>query len=254
MHRRMSSRISTPTSQAATQLAQQIADSLGVELEVVDMAFDSIIPAKSSPVRSTSALLHSQDPRRAEEIDFSNLYETSAQLLIVKTGVQTSIPAKEALAGQKIRARRGHHPVPADPSPHFPTVSSLGLKSIRRWRWRPRTATLQASLSTRRSARLGRNQRRQARSLNFQFTAEEASFGKAAVIAKEQRGLCCRCPTRSSTRSSPTAAIRQPTTGQSRFAAESPDCRQKLRLTNPNHYRILTVAFLQGFAAGAAKH
>ena len=67
-------------------LAQQIADSLGVELEVVDMAFDGIIPAVKSGQVDIGIAAFTKTPERAEEIDFTNLYETSAQLLIVKTG------------------------------------------------------------------------------------------------------------------------------------------------------------------------
>ena len=95
-------------------LAQQIADSLGVELEVVDMAFDGIIPAVKSGQVDIGIAAFTKTPERAEEIDFSNLYETSAQLLIVKTGDADKYSTKEALAGQKVGAE-GHHPVPADP-------------------------------------------------------------------------------------------------------------------------------------------
>ena len=64
-------------------LAQQIADAIGVELEVVDMAFDGIIPAVKSGQVDIGIAAFTKTPERAEEIDFSNLYETSAQLLIV---------------------------------------------------------------------------------------------------------------------------------------------------------------------------
>ncbi|MCI6759776.1 MAG: transporter substrate-binding domain-containing protein, partial [Clostridiales bacterium] len=79
-------------------LAQQIADSLGVELEVVDMAFDGIIPAVKSGQVDIGIAAFTKTPERAEEIDFSNLYETSAQLLIVKTGDADKYSTKEALA------------------------------------------------------------------------------------------------------------------------------------------------------------
>ena len=88
-------------------LAQQIADSLGVELEVVDMAFDGIIPAVKSGQVDIGIAAFTKTPERAEEIDFSNLYETSAQLLIVKTGDADKYSTKEALAGQKVGAQKG---------------------------------------------------------------------------------------------------------------------------------------------------
>lgn len=80
-------------------LAQQIADSLGVQLEVVDMSFDGIIPAVQSGQVDLGIAAFTNTPERAKEIDFSNLYETSAQLLIVKTGNADVYSTKESLAG-----------------------------------------------------------------------------------------------------------------------------------------------------------
>ena len=81
-------------------LAQQIADSLGAELEIVDMSFAGIIPAVQSGQVDLGIAAFTNTPERAEEIDFSDLYETSAQLLIVKTGNADTYSTKEALAGQ----------------------------------------------------------------------------------------------------------------------------------------------------------
>ena len=86
-------------------LAQQIADHLGVELEVVDMSFDGIIPAVKSGQVDLGIAAFTKTPERAEEIDFSDLYEKSAQLLIVKAGNADLYSTKESLAGQKVPAR-----------------------------------------------------------------------------------------------------------------------------------------------------
>ena len=88
-------------------LAQQIADKLGVELEIVDMAFDGIIPAVQSGQVDLGIAAFTKTPERAEVIDFSDLYETSAQLLIVKAGNADVYSTKEALAGQKVGAQKG---------------------------------------------------------------------------------------------------------------------------------------------------
>ena len=88
-------------------LAQQIADSLGVQLEVVDMSFDGIIPAVQSGQVDLGIAAFTNTPERAKEIDFSNLYETSAQLLIVKAGNADVYSTKESLAGQKVGAQKG---------------------------------------------------------------------------------------------------------------------------------------------------
>lgn len=88
-------------------LAQQIADHLGVELEVVDMSFDGIIPAVKSGQVDLGIAAFTKTPERAEEIDFSDLYEKSAQLLIVKAGNADLYSTKESLAGQKVGAQKG---------------------------------------------------------------------------------------------------------------------------------------------------
>lgn len=96
------------TSQAAIcGWAQQIADHLGVELEVVDMSFDGIIPAVKSGQVDLGIAAFTKTPERAEEIDFSDLYEKSAQLLIVKAGNADLYSTKESLAGQKVGAQKG---------------------------------------------------------------------------------------------------------------------------------------------------
>ena len=67
-------------------LAQQIADELGVELKIQDMSFDGIIPAVQSGSVDIGIAAFTVDEERAKVIDFSNQYELSEQLLIVKKG------------------------------------------------------------------------------------------------------------------------------------------------------------------------
>ena len=67
-------------------LAQQIADALGVELEVVDMSFDGIIPAVQSSQVDIGIAAFTVTEERAQVIDFSEVYEKSPQAVIVKKG------------------------------------------------------------------------------------------------------------------------------------------------------------------------
>ncbi|MFR1808991.1 MAG: transporter substrate-binding domain-containing protein, partial [Pygmaiobacter massiliensis] len=97
-------------------LAQQIADELGVKLEVTDMAFDGIIPAVKSGQVDIGIAAFTVTPERAEEIDFSNVYQRDEQMLIVQKGKEDTYTTKESLAGQKIGAQKG-------------TVQSLLIKS-----------------------------------------------------------------------------------------------------------------------------
>ena len=165
-------------------LAQQIADSLGVEIEVVDMAFDGIIPAVKSGQVDIGIAAFTKTPERAEEIDFSNLYETSAQLLIVKTGDADKYATKEALAGQKVGAQKGTiqsqlilSALPDSELFELEKYPALALETQNGniAGFVVDQAVGEALVSTS-GGKLEVS--------NFQFTAEEASFGKAAVIAK----------------------------------------------------------------------
>ena len=88
-------------------LAQKIADALGVELEVMDMAFDGIIPAVKAGQVDLGIAAFTVDPERAKEIDFSKVYQKDAQMLLVKKGNETVYNTKEALKGLQLGAQRG---------------------------------------------------------------------------------------------------------------------------------------------------
>lgn len=88
-------------------LAQQIADSLGVELEIVDMSFDGIIPAVQSGQVDMGIAAFTWTEERAEVIDFSNQYEQSPQAMLVKVENKDVYSTKESLAGLKVGAQKG---------------------------------------------------------------------------------------------------------------------------------------------------
>lgn len=164
-------------------LAQQIADELGVKLEVTDMAFDGIIPAVKSGQVDIGIAAFTVTPERAEEIDFSNVYQRDEQMLIVQKGKEDTYTTKESLAGQKIGAQKG-------------TVQSLLIKSalpdseLFELAKYPALALEVANgniaglvvdgavgeglISTNDKIAVA----------NFKFDPAEANFGKAAVMAK----------------------------------------------------------------------
>ena len=170
-------------------LAQQIADSLGVELEVVDMAFDGIIPAVQSGQVDLGIAAFTNTPERAKEIDFSDLYETSAQLLIVKAGNADTYATKEALAGQKVGAQKGtiqsqliQSALPESELFELEKYPALALEVqngniaglvVDQAVGEALVATSNGALEV----------------SNFEFSAEEASFGKSVVIAKGNEDL-----------------------------------------------------------------
>ena len=170
-------------------LAQQIADSLGVELEVGDMSFDGIIPAVKSGQVDIGIAAFTKTPERAEEIDFSDLYETSAQFLVVKTGNADVYSTKEALAGQKVGAQKGtiqsqliQSALPDSELFELEKYPALALEVQN-----GNIAGLVVDQAVGESLIATSNGGLEV--ANFEFTAEEASFGKAAVIAKGNEDL-----------------------------------------------------------------
>ena len=170
-------------------LAQQIADSLGVELEIVDMSFAGIIPAVQSGQVDLGIAAFTNTPERAEEIDFSDLYETSAQLLIVKTGNADTYSTKEALACQKVGAQKGtiqsqliQSALPDSELFELEKYPALALEVQN-----GNIAGLVVDQAVGES--LVANSNGELEVSNFKFSAEEASFGKSVVIAKGNEDL-----------------------------------------------------------------
>ncbi len=165
-------------------LAQQIADHLGVELEVVDMSFDGIIPAVKSGQVDLGIAAFTNTPERAEEIDFSALYETSAQLLIVKAGNADLYSTKEALAGQKVGAQKGTiqsqlilTALPGSELFELEKYPALALEVQN-----GNIAGLVVDQAVGESLIATSNGGLEVS--NFAFTSEEASFGKSVVATK----------------------------------------------------------------------
>lgn len=88
-------------------IAQQIADSLGVKLEIVDMAFDGIIAAVQTGQVDLGIAAFTNTPERAEVIDFSDIYEVSQQYLVVATENKELYADKANLKGLKVGAQKG---------------------------------------------------------------------------------------------------------------------------------------------------
>lgn len=170
-------------------LAQQIADALGVQLEVVDMAFDGIIAAVQSGQVDLGIAAFTNTPERAEVIDFSDLYETSQQLLIVKTGNADVYSTKESLAGKQVGAQKGtiQSKLIASALPQstlfelekYPALA-LEVQNGNIAGFVVDAAVGEALVATSEG---------KLEVSNFAFSAEEASFGKSVVIAKGNEPL-----------------------------------------------------------------
>lgn len=165
-------------------LAQQIADSLGVELVIQDMDFDGIIESVKTGMVDIGIAAFTRTDERAEVIDFSDLYETSAQLLIVKAGNAEKYSTKEALAGLQVGAQQGtvqsqlvEKALPDSKLFELKTYPNLALETVN-----DNIAGFVVDSAVGLSMVASSNGALEVSS--FEFTAEEASFGKAAVIAK----------------------------------------------------------------------
>ena len=68
------------------EVAQAIADKLGMELEVTDIAFDSIIPGVQTGKYDMGMAGMTVTDERKEQVNFSDSYSTGIQVVIVKEG------------------------------------------------------------------------------------------------------------------------------------------------------------------------
>lgn len=173
-------------------LAQQIADALGVKLEVVDQAFDGIIPAVQSGGVDIGIAAFTATPERAEVIDFSDLYETSAQLLIVKAGNGEKYVDKESLKGLKVGAQLGtiqsglvESALPDSELFELDTYPNLALETVN-----GNIAGFVVDYAV--GMAMVNSSDGSLEVAAFEFSAEEASFGKACVLVKGSDDLLAK--------------------------------------------------------------
>lgn len=88
-------------------IAKEIAKELGVELEIKDMKFDGLLAALDQGVVDLVIAGMSPTPEREENADFSSIYYTAVQSLVVKTADQASITSLADLSGKKVGVQKG---------------------------------------------------------------------------------------------------------------------------------------------------
>ena len=86
-------------------IAAAIADKLGMELEITDMAFDSLIPALQSDTIDIVLAGMTVDPERAEQVNFTDSYATGVQVIIVPE--DSDIASPDDLEGKNIGVQTG---------------------------------------------------------------------------------------------------------------------------------------------------
>ena len=86
-------------------IAKAIAESLGMELKIEDMAFDSIIMAVNSGKADVGIAGMTVTEDRLENVNFSDPYATSSQVIIVTE--DSEIGSSDDLSGKKIGVQLG---------------------------------------------------------------------------------------------------------------------------------------------------
>lgn len=87
------------------EIAQAIADKLGMELEIKDMEFDSLIPAVQEGSVDIVLAGMTVTPEREESVDFTDSYATGIQVIIVKE--DSEIASVDDLEGKMIGVQAG---------------------------------------------------------------------------------------------------------------------------------------------------
>lgn len=110
------------------ELGQAIADELGVELEIQDMAFDGLLPALAAgKVDFLPGLAETEE--RAQNASFSIPYHRSYQTLVVRSDRADEFTADSDLAGMTIGLLKGSVQTTSFP-PRFPDANVYELGKI----------------------------------------------------------------------------------------------------------------------------
>ena len=87
------------------EIAAAIAEELGMELKIEDMAFDSIIPAITSGKADMGAAGMTVTPDREENVNFTDTYAHATQVIIVKE--DSTIAGPDDLVGKTVGVQLG---------------------------------------------------------------------------------------------------------------------------------------------------
>lgn len=87
------------------EIARAIATEMGMDFEIEDIAFDSVIPAVQSGKADFGAAGMTVSETRKQSVDFSDPYTTATQVIIVKAG--SEITSMEDLTGKTVGVQLG---------------------------------------------------------------------------------------------------------------------------------------------------
>lgn len=88
-------------------IANEIAKDLGVKLEIKDMKFDGLLPALDTDNVDMVIAGMTPTPERQKNVDFSKIYYTAFQTVVVRTNDKAALNSIDALKGKKVGVQKG---------------------------------------------------------------------------------------------------------------------------------------------------
>lgn len=89
------------------ELAQAIADELGVELVITDMAFDGLLAALQTDAIDIAIAGMTPDADRALQVDFSKIYYEATQSVVIRKADAELYKTIASLTGKQVGAQKG---------------------------------------------------------------------------------------------------------------------------------------------------
>jgi arginine/lysine/histidine transporter system substrate-binding protein len=88
-------------------IANEIAKDLGVKLEIKDMKFDGLLPALDTGNVDMVIAGMTPTPERQKNVDFSKIYYTAVQTVVVRANDKAALNSIDALKGKKVGVQKG---------------------------------------------------------------------------------------------------------------------------------------------------
>lgn len=89
------------------EIANEIAKDLGVELRILDLSFDGLLVALNASKADMVISGMTPSPERAAAVDFSDIYYTAEQGVIVRIENKDTLQSIESLNGKKVGVQKG---------------------------------------------------------------------------------------------------------------------------------------------------
>lgn len=87
-------------------IAKQIASDMGVELEILDMKFEGLLPALTAGKIDLIVAGMNPTDERKQSVDFSIVYYDPSQTMLVKTEMASELTSVESFAGKNIGVQK----------------------------------------------------------------------------------------------------------------------------------------------------